>query len=193
MKLHLGVGFSGTTISGGGKRLSIHLPAQFECRGNFWTDDVVLEAVENSEPTEWRPNYPFLESLDIQDNNQHIVVENLDQSELVLCCSGKNNRIVLRNNRLDKLTIFDRGTNTTLDLTQQGGLNAAYDLNATTKLLQHCQGAPVCFCCQDNQASQAFHPCGHWGICQSCSRNINSTSCPICRQKTSRMISLFVV
>jgi hypothetical protein len=192
MNLILGAGFSGTTIGRKGGKVCLRLPSNFHCYGDVSTGCFTLASSLGPSAVEWMPNYSHIASIEVNDTDVQITIENLDQKQLSISCTGKRSRIVFRNNRLCHLAIYDRGQHNTLDMSQQSPLNATYNLNETTRLLQVATGAPLCFCCQENSATQAFHPCGHWGICKGCSPNMNTPNCPICRQRPTRMISLFV-
>lgn len=45
-----------------------------------------------------------------------------------------------------------------------------------------------CICCYENEKTHIFKECGHFCICENCSKNVDN--CPICRNK-SKTIRVF--
>ena len=198
MNVCLGAGYSGSRIHLRDGRVCLTLPGtptSDDAQIDFWRNNFEFKrsrSLELNNAYTWTTECDQVNSVLVTDYNVHITIEGLAQEQLTITCCGKNNTVVLDGNDLGKLTIYDRGHNTTIDLSQQEQSTCTYETTPTTKLIQALCSAPSCCTCTAASATKAFYPCGHWGICQQCANTNPSMCCPICRG-VGRMISLFVV
>ena len=105
---------------------------------------------------------------------------------------GMHNSVVIKNNEFASLRLADSVGSTTFDLCQQPGLALHTRMCYNTILLLARSGGPTCLACAEQEATEVYLSCGHWGVCRGCSMRNECMRCPICRGDSHQMISLYV-
>lgn len=106
--------------------------------------------------------------------------------------NGLRNSVTIRDNELAGLTLVDFAGLTTFDLSHQLPLAMHTETRNSTVLLFARTAGPACVVCSDQEATEFYLPCGHWGICKGCSMRAECARCPICRTEPERRMSLYV-
>jgi len=106
--------------------------------------------------------------------------------------NGVRNVVVIRDNEFESLTLVDNGGQTKFDLSHQSGLPLHTKTRNNSVLLFARTAGPNCVVCSDQEATEVYVPCGHWGICKVCSMRNECTRCPVCRGESRQMMSLYV-
>jgi hypothetical protein len=105
---------------------------------------------------------------------------------------GLQNAIMIRDNEFESLTLVDNAGQTKFDLSHQMGLTLHTKTRNNSVLLFARTAGPNCVVCSDQEATEVYIPCGHWGICKVCSQRNECTRCPVCRGDSERRMSLYV-
>jgi hypothetical protein len=105
---------------------------------------------------------------------------------------GIHNTVMIKENEFATLNLTDHAGSTTFDLSQQPGISLHTRTKHNTLLIFSRMMGPVCIACSDQEATEVYQPCGHWGVCKACSLRSQCTKCPICRGESEQMISLYV-
>jgi hypothetical protein len=126
------------------------------------------------------------------DLNVEISGINLSWVNFTVESNGLRNAVVIRDNDFESLTLVDNVGQTKFDLSHQLGLTLHTKTRNNSVLLFARTAGPTCVVCADNEATEVYMPCGHWGICKECSMRNECTRCPVCRGESQQMMSLYV-
>jgi hypothetical protein len=105
---------------------------------------------------------------------------------------GLRNAVVFKDNEFGSLTLLDTAGLTRFDLSQQSPLVLHTETRQSSSLIFARTAGPTCVVCFDQEATEVYLPCGHWGVCKVCAVRNECGSCPICREHGGQRMSVYV-